>query len=807
MTPKLFISHSSQDDGFVREVRQALADHGQDGWIDSRELRGGDPLWPEIQKAIENAPAFAVVVSPNGLQSKWVGEELRHALKIQKKRGKDAFPVIPLLLDGTKPGVLEMLFGAEPLYIPVSSGAGGVEAAMDALLTALGVRLPSDEPATAQPPAERLEDLVLELSDLKFQEQDGVRRASAHARLVYEPATPGQPAVHCERTWRLVAPIGPIEAGELSWYLEKYSIWPSHYFQPRARKVEEDLVQWGRRLHEAAIPSAYTLEVMKAWAKIADQADRRFSVYVDQTFEAGAPEVEVAAAKEAATILLGLPWELLHDGKAFLFQGARPTRVRRRLPGTQAFDVPVVATPIRLLLITARPEDDACAYIDHRASALPLVEAMETLGGLVRFHVLNPPTLPALREELDRARRARMPYHVVHFDGHGAYDRKVGLGGLCFEHQGDMGKLDGRRHVTVFTNELGPLLLDYRLPLIFLEACQTAQAEKASESVASELLKVGVVSVVAMSHSVLVETAHRFVESFYQALARGERVGGDMLEGQRHLKDDTFRARVFGVGELRLEDWFVPVLFQEKDDPQLFRQTPARQTRQDFLEALDTRLGALPANPATGFVGRSRELLALERLLRDGRYAVVRGQGGEGKTALAGEFARWMVRSHQIRRAAFVSVETHGNERAVIDALGRQIVHKEFSAAGDLEQAILQVERALREQATLLVVDNMESILLPPYVETPEALSKEADRELRAMLALCERLLKVGDTRVVFTSREALPGAVCSGPQPPRAAPARSGRRREVGRARAQRGRWRWIGRDARRRARLSKRL
>ena len=59
---KLFISHSSQDDGFVRELQQALGDLGQDVWIDSRELRGGDPLWPEIQKAIEDASAYAVVV-------------------------------------------------------------------------------------------------------------------------------------------------------------------------------------------------------------------------------------------------------------------------------------------------------------------------------------------------------------------------------------------------------------------------------------------------------------------------------------------------------------------------------------------------------------------------------------------------------------------------------------------------------------------------------------------------------------------------------------------------------------------------
>jgi hypothetical protein len=392
---QLFISHSSQDDAFVRELQQTLADHGQDVWIDSRELRGGDPLWLEIKKAIDGATAYAVVVSADALQSKWVGKELRHALLVQEQRGKDKFPVIPLSLNGTKLGVLEEFFGEEPVYIPVSSDAGGVEAAMNAILVALGKRLPAEVPPTPQPKAEPLEELVLELTDLKFHEQEGVRRASARARLVYEPATPGQPDVYSAQRWRFIAPIGPIEVEELRWYLEKYAVWPSRYFRDRARKVEENLVQWGRLLHEAAMPVAHTANVMNAWATIGDHTGRRFSVHVDTTLEAGAPEAEVLATQEAATTLLGLPWELLHDGKAFLFQGAKPTRVRRRLPSTESFGVPVVATPIHILLVTARPEDDACSYIDHRVSALPLVEAMEALPGLVKLHVLNPPTFDA----------------------------------------------------------------------------------------------------------------------------------------------------------------------------------------------------------------------------------------------------------------------------------------------------------------------------------------------------------------------------------------------------------------------------
>jgi tetratricopeptide (TPR) repeat protein len=756
----LFLSHSSADDGFVRELREAMADLGQEVWIDSRQLRGGDPLESAIQAAIEASAGLAVLVSPAALQSEWVGKELVHGLKVQAERGRDVFPVIPLSLNGTRLGVLQALFKEEPTYIPVSSAPGGATAALDAILVAMGLRLPTDRPPLAQPRPEPVAELVLELSDLAFHEQDGVRRAAARARLVYEPASAGQPEVVSEQMWRLIAPLGPIEAEELGWYLERWPVWPNPLVADRAKQVEANLIAWGQALHAAALPLQPTANVLQAWAAVEAGASRRFSVSVDDSLLLGSSEAENATAQEAASALLALPWELLHNGDGFLFQGGRPSRVRRRLPNKRNLPVPAVAPPIRVLLITARPEDEACGYLDHRASALPLVAATEELGEVLRLTLLHPATYPALEAELARAQLAGEPYHVVHFDGHGVYDRRVGLGGLCFEDPSDSHKLTGRRHQTVFTNQLGPLLNNYRIPLVVLEACQSAQAEAGAESVASELLQKGVVSVVAMSHSVLVETARRFVAAFYVELARGQRVGQAMLAGQRALHSDPSRGQRYGIGELRLADWFVPVLYQEKDDPQLFTATPAPQTKEDLRSRLRARLGAVPPEPAeTGFVGRSRDLLALERLMRQERWAVVRGQGGEGKTALAAELARWLVRSQQVRRAAFVSVELCSHKDAVLDALGRQLVGADYSAAKfeNPEQALLPIERALREQPTLLVIDNMESVLLPPYLESPDLLSEEAALELEAILALAQRLLRAGETRLVFTSREALP--------------------------------------------------
>jgi tetratricopeptide (TPR) repeat protein len=756
----LFLSHSSADDGFVRELRQALADLGQEVWIDSRQLKGGDPLWSAIQAAIEAAAGLVVLVSPDAFQTDWVARELKHGLKVQAERGLAAFPVILLVLDGTKPGSLAGYFDENPIFIPVSSAPGGATAALHDILVALGLRLPTDRPkAAVQPRPEAVEELVLKLSNLRFFEEDGKPRAAGTAQLIYEPATTGQRAVESGK-WRLIAPLGPIQAKDLSWYLERWAVWPNPVVAKRAKKVETNLKDWGEALYAAALPPVHTATVLQAWAGVSESASRRFSVSVDPSLEAGSSEAETATAQEAATALLALPWELLRNGDGFLFQGARPTRVRRRLPNTRNLPVPVVAPPIRVLLITARPEDDACVYIDHRESASPLVAATEELGEAMKLTLLHPATYPALETELARAKQAGELYHVVHFDGHGIYDSLVHLGGLCFEDPRDSGKLTGRRHEKVFTDRLGPLLTNYRIPLVFLEACQSAQAEAGGESVATELLQRGVASVVAMSHSVLVETSRRFVKAFYGELAKGQRVGQAMLAGQRALHSDPNRGERYGIGELTLADWFVPVLYQEENDPQLFTAIPAPQTTEDQKARLRARLGEVPPAPVdTGFVGRSRDLLALERLLRKERWAVVRGQGGEGKTALAAELARWLVRSQQVKRAAFVSVELCSHQDAVLDALGRQLVGDEYSAAKfeGLEQALLPIERALKEQDTLLVIDNMESVLLPPYLEAPELLSEEAAEELKAILSLAQRLLRVGDTRIVFTSREALP--------------------------------------------------
>jgi hypothetical protein len=51
----IFISHASADDAFVAELRQRLEALQMPVWVDSRSLRGGSKLAPEIETAISQA--------------------------------------------------------------------------------------------------------------------------------------------------------------------------------------------------------------------------------------------------------------------------------------------------------------------------------------------------------------------------------------------------------------------------------------------------------------------------------------------------------------------------------------------------------------------------------------------------------------------------------------------------------------------------------------------------------------------------------------------------------------------------------
>lgn len=488
-------------------------------------------------------------------------------------------------------------------------------------------------------------------------------------------------------------PLDDQQLEEIRWYLEEFPHWPVGPDYDRAGRTAAALEDWGRALLDSVTAKR---DAARLWQQFADSTEKDRLLTIDATD----PRV------------LRLPWELLANEQGHLF--AQGISVRRRLQqATVAQTVPAaLPLPVRLLVVVCRPLD--AGFIDPRAVSRPLLEAIEGLGSRVAVEFLSPPTLEALTRRL-RDKKAP-PVHVVHFDGHGVYDAKEGLGYLLFEDP---------RHGSdrVDANRLGTLLSNCGVPLMVLNACQSAGQEKANPyaSVAARLIRAGVGSVLAMNYSVLVTAACRFVEAFYGGLAEGLTVGQAVDAGRLGLLGDEARlklARRDAAGKVveetvSLRDWFLPALYQQAADPVIFAPAAGAATSAGQPRALSDPQapGGLPAGPLHGFHGRAQEMLKLERAFAEKPLVVLHGFGGMGKTALATEAGRWFHRTGRFPGgAAFISFEHGGSLQQLCSWVGQAVGgDPDFVlGAGD---PVERIAALLGERPALVILDNFESVL------------------------------------------------------------------------------------------------
>jgi len=479
----------------------------------------------------------------------------------------------------------------------------------------------------------------------------------------------------------------------IRWYLERYWDWPSEIDIDRARGIEGNLPEWGKALFDAVFQK--NSDAMRLFERFdAAQGERVLTIDTNE------PRI------------LRLPWELLRDEGGYLFSKKPPVSIRRRMHKTAGKPIQPFEPPVRILMVTCRPE--GAVFIDPRSIATPLLDALDAIPEQVEVEFLRPPTLKALDDRLRDPHRPRV--HIVHFDGHGVYDKSIGLGFLLFEDE------KHQRH-QVDAEQLGTLLNESGIPLMVLNACQSAQPDERNPfaSVASRLIESGVGGVVAMNYSVLVETAKRFTSEFYGALARGGSASAAMDSARRRLFADTKRFTFTRPHQeeaeiLHLQDWFLPALYQQADELIPFAplsESTAKSAKaakeKENLRALGGFRGEFPPAPLHGFHGRARELLDLERAFATRDILVLHGFGGQGKTSLATQAAEWFTRTHLFERAAFVSFENGVGLDFVLTELGNALVEENFEIhQGDKIEAIA---KSLREKPALVVFDNFESVL------------------------------------------------------------------------------------------------
>ena len=260
----------------------------------------------------------------------------------------------------------------------------------------------------------------------------------------------------------------------------------------------------------------------------------------------------------------------------------------------------------------------------------------------------------------------------------------------------------------VSAQRLAENLHRHKVALIILSACQTAALGNNDEpmgSVATRLTAAGIPAVLAMTHSVLVQTTRALFGVFYKELVLGHGIGESLDNARRYLinhpeKYEVQRGpkRVF----LKLYDWFLPALYQSGEDLPLLKKAEAGTQKSEVAQPRTN----LPVRPESGFFGRRRELWDIERWFagKTRRITLV-GFGGQGKTALALEVGRWLVRTRMFQ----VAVILRYDQIPSIDALG-VAVNNLGSVLGDNIIDAKAAEESLKKTSTLVILDNLEAL-------------------------------------------------------------------------------------------------
>ena len=383
-----------------------------------------------------------------------------------------------------------------------------------------------------------------------------------------------------------------------------------------------------------------------------------------------------------------------------------------------------LALPLCALLVAPRPVNlEPCP---PRARVEATYEASEAQGEQMEAEWLWPATVESLAQRL--AASDLPAIGLVYLDVVVAQGAE-GMG-LCFEGP-------GAGNALLDPGQLGTLLSREGVPLMVLAA--TAGSGSAGVgNLARDLVAAGMEHVVALDEQMAIGDTTRAMSVFLSGLLAGQQVGQAVQEARlgtvHHSAADvslfaTMPGDSSGVGKVV--------------------RYPSPALAPDWQRlAAEPEVGGLPPEPTHGFVGRTREMLAIERALRgvEGNGVVLlHGYEGIGKTTLAAHAARWLVRTGRFAQVVYSTFVGGGHRESALHDLGTRLIGEGFSL--DQDNTLEAVERALAETPTLILWDDFEAVL-------DEGEFPLGTERLSELLQLGVRLARGGQSRLCMISAD-----------------------------------------------------
>jgi tetratricopeptide (TPR) repeat protein len=296
---------------------------------------------------------------------------------------------------------------------------------------------------------------------------------------------------------------------------------------------------------------------------------------------------------------------------------------------------------------------------------------------------LRPATPEALQSVMARFQNGM----IAHFSGHGAATRDGAI--LLFEREnGASNPLEAREFVREIKDKAW---------IGFLSACQSAVPERTEFSnLARELVKAGVPFALGMQFNLPDPFAPNISGQFYNYLAHGHAVPEAARQARRAVK----RENEFFVGMIAL------YAAHPDEVGKLVWRGSGAQTVSLFRPA---DVSDLPS-PASGLIGRQRELMRIGTRLLEGKKPLtvtLHGAGGIGKTALLWQALLRFAPSFELTLA--IGLDPLPSLESVLGRIER-FLGLPSPCSNDTQEREALVRNALTSKRTLLGLDNFETL-------------------------------------------------------------------------------------------------
>lgn len=335
--------------------------------------------------------------------------------------------------------------------------------------------------------------------------------------------------------------------------------------------------------------------------------------------------------------ILNLPWTMARDPSSEKLLGhIEELYLSKCLPGSfKEQQQELLAPPLKILVMISSPEDTKhTSRLSYEQEEFLILQAFAPLldSGRVEIDFTDDGSLEALEEKLRKNK-----YHILHFSGHASFrNQKTQL--QLEDHLSLNTHLVSDKDFTSAVS-CNP---DYRVPLVVLSSCQTAQGidknEEGLRGVTDLLLKAGVPTVISMGMSIRDKYATLFCAHFYQRIAEPQGILPAFHNAKRYLRNREIEDQCkSGIAHPQAIQWTIPNLYAANElNPLVDWDVPHETLKSSsYRFVFESGRLLLSHDDNYRFIGRRRDKARVLPLLAKKVPIQLQGQGGVGKTALA----------------------------------------------------------------------------------------------------------------------------------------------------------------------------